>query len=186
MLDRREFLRRVAGASLAVAATPIVALASEPAQAAHATPTPELPEVIVELENYLAQHPAQFSWHIHNELRHHYLAVDEDRSRKHADIILKHSVMDDYILNTLSDWHFTKDNPRDGVSTLLDTAFHYSHYVHLHAACLDRAGMEFQRYNMTVEANRTFQRVLSAGRVPRLVIPTLQPYHDLATRLITA
>lgn len=185
MLDRREFLRRVAGASLAIAATPVVVLASEPTQDAHATPTLELPEVIVELENYLARHTGRFAWDVHNELRHQYLAVDEDKSRKHADIILKHSVMDDYILNTLSDWHFTRNNPRDGVSVLSNTAHHYSHYVHLHAASLIRIGMEYRRFNMSDDANSTFSHVLSSGFVTRRVVPTLQPYHDLATQYLT-
>src|SRR5687768_14351074 len=58
---------------------------------------------IKELEMQLAQQTG-FSWYLHNELRHHYGAISEAKSLHHADVILAHSVMDPYILHTLSDW----------------------------------------------------------------------------------
>lgn len=187
MLNRRDFLRNIAGASAAAVTAPIAVLAAVP-DANSAEPTnaqTELPEVIVELEKYLAAHPDTFSWDVHNELRHHYLPISEEKSRKHADIILKHSFMDDYILNTLSDWYFVNENPHDGIMTLMRTAYRYNHQVHLHAASLVRAGREYHTYTMYPEANRLFHQVLGHGRAAQMVIATLRPYCTLAARLLT-
>ncbi len=181
MIDRREFLRRVAIASAALPA-PIVAAAPE---ALPNNVEMNLPEVVVAFEEYIKARPGKFSWAVHNELRHLYLAFNEDLSRKHADIILQHIVMDSYTLNTLSDWHFAHENPYDGIAVLTNTAHQYSHYEHLYAACLARAGMEYHKYTLYPEANDLFQRVLAKRNYAHLVTSTLRPYHALAEKFIT-
>jgi hypothetical protein len=191
MVNRRDFLLNIAGASAAVVTAPaaVLAVVPKPSSAEPNNDTlitrPELPEVIVELEKYLANHPDTFSWDVHNELRHHYLAFDEAKSRHHADIILKHSFMDDYILNTLSHWHIYYGNPHDGIMSLRWMSHQFNHRVHLHAACLVRAGQEYHTYTMYPEANTLLNQVLGHGRAAQMMMATLRPYYALAQRLLT-
>jgi hypothetical protein len=127
--------------------------------------TLHLPEEIRVLEQQLRANPGTFSWYVHNELRHLYLAISEKTSRMHADIILRHSVMDEYILNTLSDWHLT-DSPRDpygAITVLLDNAELYHFYSHFRAACQLQAGDIYcDRHNRNWQW--TYRRVANMQR----------------------
>ncbi|MEM6526671.1 MAG: hypothetical protein AAF653_00160 [Chloroflexota bacterium] len=182
-IDRRRFLRSITGATGATAAAALVPGKIVPFE--NPTARTDLPEVIVALEKEVAAHPGQFIWSLHNELRHQYINVDEATSRKHADIILKHSFMDGYILSTLNDWHIDHGNPHDGIVTLTANAYRYDYLVHLHTACLVRAGMEYREYLMTAEANDLFRRVTNNGLLRR-VVTTLEPYHRMAEQMILA
>lgn len=93
---------------------------------------------IKELEKKLASLPKdQFDWDLHNELRHHYGAVDPARSMKHVEIILKNRPSDDYMKQVLGG----KDpDSAKAVASLLDTAKKYSKLANLKAACLLWAG----------------------------------------------
>ena len=98
----------------AVETLPVVT-ASETPPVATAPETPpvetrpaESPEIlkararIAELKEQLAQNGDQFDWHLHNSLRDQYYNVGDDRKRvEQCDIILRHSIMDDYILMTM-------------------------------------------------------------------------------------
>jgi hypothetical protein len=64
----------------------------------------EIVQRIAELEQWILDNPGVFDWNVHNELRHLYGATNPRKSMEHADIILQHSVMDEYILNILSGW----------------------------------------------------------------------------------
>jgi hypothetical protein len=118
-MNRRQFLTTSAGSSL------FVALPGA-AHAADMIDFAELPPQIQALERTLSQNPLVFRWDVHNELRHLYLGVDEFRSHLHADRILQYTIMDDYTLNTLSDWHLsTYGVPQDsqlGIAKLIQKA----------------------------------------------------------------
>jgi hypothetical protein len=51
------------------------------------------------------EHPEVFDLNAHNKLRHSYITSTQPNLRKameHVDIILQHSIMDNYMLQTLS------------------------------------------------------------------------------------
>jgi len=56
-------------------------------------------EQIGQFEQQLREYPGVFNWKVHNELRHLYGATNLRKSMEHSNIILEHSLMDDYILN---------------------------------------------------------------------------------------
>lgn len=145
--------------------------------------THDLPEEIRAREAQLRAHPDRFSWAVHNELRHLYGDINEHESRRHADIILQHTVMDDYILNTLSDWHFTDHyhyDPDAGVTVLLDTAARYRDLPHLWAACYLRAAQGRMSQGKADIARVLLDRLLRDMRLH--TIPTLEPYRAMAER----
>ncbi len=90
---------------------------------------------IVKWESYLRDHPGVFSWKAHNELRHLYGGRDESKSLAHSDIILEHSLTDDYILKILSGWQIDKDNQK-AISNLLYWTKAYPQVKFVRAACL--------------------------------------------------
>src|SRR5690348_8936466 len=115
MINRRQFLANFS--LLAVApwfAVPRDGVIVQPLQL-----TPKIKELEASLRLYQG-----FSWWHHNELRHEYLPISEKISRQHADAILTHSIMDEYILNTVTDWHLTDWNtpsdPNRAIAILLD------------------------------------------------------------------
>ncbi|GAB4531043.1 MAG: hypothetical protein OHK0046_51870 [Anaerolineae bacterium] len=171
----------MAGASVAAFVPAQIAVLEDMTPTASTYPG-NVPPIIQALEQYILDNPDQFSWDVHNELRHLYLAIDEKMSRKHADIILSQSFMDGYVLSTLNDWHIEHGNPHDGIETLLKNADEYAYYAHLHAACLLRAGLEYRNYAMQTEASALFHRVVT-GLVPRSA-PVLLRYHEYAQHLI--
>ncbi|MBI5203159.1 MAG: hypothetical protein HY925_16330 [Elusimicrobia bacterium] len=129
---------------------------------AFADPAPEdVQAKIAAYEKKLAEHPG-FDWSIHNELRHLYIGVDAERSMHHSDEILKHSVMDDYILRILSGWQLGKDEfrARENLREQLDLG----DFKFVEAACMIKLGdlavdrtdfPEARFYYMTVQANLT-------------------------------
>ncbi len=92
---------------------------------------------IVKWESYLRDHPGIFSWKAHNELRHLYGGRDERKSLAHGDIILEHSLGDDYTLKILSGWQIDKDNEKAVVNLLYWTKAHPK-LRFVRAACLLR------------------------------------------------
>ena len=77
---------------------------------------------IEELEQWIRAHPGVFDWHVHNELRHLYSIKnppDPRKSMEHSNVILQHSVMDEYILNILSGWQIGTDSPAARANLLL-------------------------------------------------------------------
>jgi hypothetical protein len=169
-MNRRQFVTTVAGAS-ALMVLPSAALAAAPQPAAESILA--VSDEIRGLELYLQATPDKFSWWVHNELRHAWLAFDEARSREHADIIFQHTPMDGYILHTLSDWHFTNDHgPRDpqrAVAMLQDNADRYRHLVHLRAACLCRSGQAWATELQQPElARQAYAEVMALGDMKSL------------------
>jgi hypothetical protein len=176
-ISRRQFVTTVAGAS-ALMVLPATALASAVEPAAETALA--VSDEIRGLELYVHATPGKFSYWVHNELRHAWLAFDEARSREHADVILRHVPMDQYILQTLSDWHFTNnEGPRDAqraVSVLQDTAQRYSHLVHLRAACICRSGQAWATELQQPElARQAYAEVIALGDAV-----SLQTYRRIA------
>jgi hypothetical protein len=100
------------------------------------------------LEAQLAANNGAFSWSIHNELRHHYMVFSHEKSLEHSDIILSHHIMDEYILNTLSDWHFYYGSPQEGIAALLGLIETYGYFSHVTAASLIKIGDVIRQYHM--------------------------------------
>jgi hypothetical protein len=160
-MDRRRFLQSVALMAIAAPTAALPSLvAAAPAESFEVSPK------ILNLEAQLAV-TAGFSWYLHNELRHEYLAYSERVSRAHADAILRHAPMDEYILNTLSDWHFTdwwgKVDAQKGIETLLENAARYTEFPALRAACLLRAGEAYAALGDATRANKLFALVSQMG-----------------------
>ncbi|MCP4419397.1 MAG: HEAT repeat domain-containing protein [Chloroflexi bacterium] len=137
------------------------------------------------LETYI-QYYGTFSREAHNELRHLYGAISENKSMKHANIILANVIMDHYILHTLSDWHLdlesrnTPFNPEMGVKLLLKKVEDYPDLVYLRAACLVKAADVCQSINQLNLTRRFYQQVLELRDSGS--IQTLDAYHNIAWR----
>lgn len=180
-INRRQFIASLASFSAVVAAPVGIAASTETLQD---LTTLNLPEDIVALESCIANHPGQFSWMVHNELRHRYLPINEWMSRKHADIILSRSPMDEYILNTLSDWHFTNNhgqlNPERGASLLLNNVQRYPNFSHLRAACLLKSGDTCRQLGLHLEANQLYSAVAQGTGDDFGNVYSLRIYNTLA------
>lgn len=101
-----------------------------------------LPQRIETLEHLTKTQP--YSWDLHNELRHAYFETGaSSQSLQQIDIILAHSLMDDYMLHIASDWTLDEDNEA-AVTKYLQLAREYPLLVHLKAACLIRAAQLLQ------------------------------------------
>ncbi len=139
-------------------------------------------EEIRELEAQLRDHPGEFSWFVHNELRQLYLAINERKSMEHADVILAHSVMDAHVLNALSDWQLDSAahlyNPELAIVALLDKAGRYPDLAYLGVACLIKAGDLQAAQNRLSEAQRLYRWALSLAMDP--APRSLDPYLMLA------
>ncbi len=185
MISRRQLMT-----SLAALPMMLVVPAAEGASASLA-PEPsaalELTDEIRQIESTIASSPNQFSWWAHNELRHLYLPISERVSRYHADIVLANMPMDDYILNTLSDWHLTHNegqySPERAIATLLDQVERYPEFVHVGAACLIKVGDVYRMQGLNAQADKLYRHVTSVDSA----LPTLKVYRSLAlNRLIAA
>lgn len=188
-MDRRKFLTSMVGGSVALA-IPGIAIAEasvvETSVSASVIPNGVSDEVRSALDT-IHQVEAQmrqmrgFSYWAHNELRHYYLAVSERTSRIHSDILLQHSIMDSYVLNTLSDWHLTPNegdqNYRKAIKVLLENAERDADLVHLRAACMITAADTHRRLLESANANLLYNRVLLMGGQA-----TLHPYKQLANQ----
>ena len=131
-----------------------------PAYAVADAPKEDVQAKIALYEARLEKNPG-FDWAVHNELRHLYLGIDEERSMHHSDVILAHSVMDDYILRILSGWQLEKDFllARANLQLQLDKG----HFKFVEAASMIKLGElaelrddpdEARFYYQTVEVNR--------------------------------
>lgn len=129
---------------------------------------------IDELESRLRENPDQFSYQLHNELRHLYSGTDEARSFQHSDEILKHMPMEGYILAILAEWK-TDNAPDEAIRTLEKNAGKYRELPHLTVACLLQAGILSARRGREEQAKDFFQRALDACS------PDMTAYLNLAT-----
>jgi len=179
-MKRRPFLGLMSSLPLSIM-TPIRALfqadgVSTTAQTTQATEPLtseqiEMLNTIKALEAQLRLQRGRFSWTLHNELRHLYGGFDEGKALAHADTILMHSIMDPYILNTLSDWYDEPKakprDPRQAVASLLRRAEQYPSLKHMRAACLIKAADIHAASNQPEVARRLYQRVLEGTRWKR-------------------
>lgn len=153
------------------------ALVAQNTNAAPVPPVAKSPkEIIAELEAKLEIMHGEFSWHLHNELRHQYLEVDVRKSRYHVDVILKHTTMDTYTLNTVSDWHFTQGKVEQGIARLKHIIDLYDQYPHLQAACLVYLGDVYLDQRRIASATKAYKRVLGID------VPTVEPYRELVKK----
>jgi hypothetical protein len=127
------------------------------------------------LEAQLAQKNGQFDWMLHNELRHYYGAVDHDREFHHTNVILKHSLMDEYMMNILSGWEIGKDRAK-AIENLRRFATSKKDFPFVAAACWVKAGeLENTGSKEASERARTcFKNALDVKG------DGLEPYYHLA------
>ena len=174
-MDRRNFCFSLAGFS---------ALLSRP------LPTPrnsveganeklEISDQIEALEAHIHNHSKPFPWAQHNELRHLYGAVSEAKSMWHADIILAHSLMDEYILSILSEWKL-EDDPGIAAVNLMTKVEKHPSLLHLRAACLMKVGDLCKEYGSASEAERLYRSVAEMAEANLREAPGLKPYRMLA------
>ena len=180
-MNRRKFLI----SSLATIPAFVIKPGLTPSQDAQLSPVlgdkidPTTASKITEYETHIAAHPGQFDWAVHNELRHLYLSVDEHRAMLHADTILAHSLMDSYVLNTLSDWYIEKD-PRMAVVALLGRAERHQSLRHLVAASLIKAGTLVNTHVGSSKGDQFFHSVLTIGHQIASPAPSWKQYERLA------
>jgi hypothetical protein len=154
-MNRRKFIISLASYSTLLA-TP--ALATLPIEKVQESAPLQVSDEIKALEAFVKRHPNPFPWDAHNELRHLYGAISETKSMWHADLILAHSFMDDYMLSILSNWQLESD-AGIAVVNLLSQAERHPSLAHVRAACLMKAGDVCQQHNKVAEANRLYQAV---------------------------
>ena len=134
------------------------------------------------LEAQLKQQHGKFSWALHNELRHLYGTIDEAKSLEHANAILAQSVMDTYILHTLSDWYdepsYQPRNPELATESLLRRVEEYPNLKYLRIACLIKAGDICAGNSQPAIARQLYQRALK-GSIWRTT-QVLQAYRSFA------
>src|SRR5512133_1071827 len=107
-MNRRGFLKLLGSLSI-FGLTPVRAFLAPMLGEQQESATPEQLDALEKIRHFealLEQQNGHFSWYLHNELRHYWGAFSEATSLFHANIILEYSIMDAYILNTLSDWHY--------------------------------------------------------------------------------
>jgi hypothetical protein len=179
-LERRNFiLSSFTGLSALIAGLPALPAAQLPTvSSAPAIINPEVAAKIAAYESVIAANPAIFNWSAHNELRHLYLAVDENLAMKHADIIFQHSLMDSYILNTLSDWFIEKD-PALAVVRLVHRADKFGYFKSLRGACLVKAGDIVRLHGPKDLASRLYQKVIEQGSF-LVTSDAAKQYHHIA------
>jgi hypothetical protein len=180
MLDRRRFFLTLGGLVTGVAIPLDLAEFSDLNSLNWAAALPVSDEIRA-IEQMLQLNPGHFNWWAHNELRHLYLAISEQMSRKHADTLLAYSVMDSYILNTLSDWHMTHTpaDPQKAITVLVNNAEQYWYFPHLRAACLIMAGDIYRGEKMEMEAQALYRQVMAGVALP-FSMPSFETYQRLA------
>lgn len=99
-----------------------------------------LEEALAKIEAAVAQQPSaettSFNWSVQNELRHFYGARDPEKSFNHCNVILRNSVMDDYILKILSGW---ATEPEAQLKNLRESSEKYPKFTFVFVACTLRA-----------------------------------------------
>ncbi|MCB9436286.1 MAG: hypothetical protein H6673_04740 [Anaerolineales bacterium] len=108
-----------------------------------------------------------------------WLAGNTDKANRLADQLLASSVMDETVLNTISEWHFsnTPAQPYAAVRLLLQKADQTTHLPVLHSACLIRAAQALAELGGKTEASRIYRAALEATSSGSA---TLNAYHKLA------
>jgi hypothetical protein len=162
-------------------APPQALVNSEPPVPPPAPPTEQTPQQtpeqiakskIAELEQKLSENPDKFDWGIHNDLRHHYGAVDQKKSVQHCDIIFKNVVMDGYILDCLG----ARDPDKEkAIALLLGWTEKYPEFVFVKAACWLKAG---ELTSDQEKGRELFQKV------SKLEGTDLDPYRKKAEELL--
>lgn len=120
----------------------------------------DLRNKIVELRKLQLAHPAEFSWKLHNELRHLYNDLDDAEAARQSDILLHHSPMDGYILSILSDWNLDKD-PHTAIAALLRHARSAPGCTYLKAACWVKVAELYRGLADEAASNFYYHKVLS-------------------------
>jgi hypothetical protein len=91
-----------------------------------AQPNQDTIQRIEELEQWIREHPGVFDGNVHNELRHLYSIKnppDLRKSMEHSNVILQHSVMNEYILNILSGGQIDTDTAAARANLLVTATF---------------------------------------------------------------
>lgn len=182
IINRRQLFKSALG-FLPFLAFPMVSEAADDVDSSMPLPSvqtvdPEMLDKIQELEAQLRNHNG-FSAYLHNELRHYYGAVSEESSRRHADIILGHVVMDAYTMNTVSDWHLTHTppDPQQAIDVMMGIVERYPYFIYLRAACLIKSGEAYEMLNMKAKSIDCYSAAQeSNGAVDEVI----QRYHQLA------
>jgi hypothetical protein len=136
-------------------------------------------EQIAVLERYLQQQPTLFAWYVHNELRHLYHTISAEHSFYHADIILEHVTMDNYMLNILSEWNLDRD-AGVAIAALWAKVQRYPQFAFLGAASLIQIGDLFGRQERPAASRRVYQVVADGRSAPHVNVPALDVYRQLA------
>ncbi|HXG68067.1 MAG TPA: hypothetical protein VNO70_23425 [Blastocatellia bacterium] len=174
-MKRRTFFFSLASFPALFAQPPVALQASAPKGGEALAVSDE----IKALEAYVQAHPTPFPWDAHNELRHLYIPISEAKSFEHADIILANSLMDDYMLDILSDWQLGQD-PGRAVIGLLSKAEKYPYLLNLRAACLVKAGDVCREHDIAEEAKTLYQSVVELADAHGQSAPALNQYKWLA------
>jgi hypothetical protein len=122
---------------------------------------------IARWNNVIKTNPRTFSWKAHNELRHLYITNGEEvRSMQQADIILAHSLMDNYMLHILSDWQLHKDD-NAAFRALMNKANRYRSLRFLRIACLLQSAQIREKQNTLGVADVLYLNAENLARVSR-------------------
>jgi hypothetical protein len=134
------------------------------------------------LEKGIRDNPGVFNWNVHNELRHLYCCVknppDPRKAMEHTDVILQHSVMDEYHLNILSGWQIGKDSST-ARANLLANAQAFPDLRFVAAACFLKIGDLYKAEGNQQEANSYYQKVATDNS------PDMAQYRSQAEKDIT-
>jgi hypothetical protein len=104
-----------------------------------------------------------FNWAVHNELRHLYGGVGDERSAtEHSDIILQYSLADGYILDILSGWQSGHDNKK-AISNLLYYTKAYPQFKYVGAACLLKIADLYAELGQKNDARDFYRQVMNQG-----------------------
>jgi hypothetical protein len=103
--------------------------------------------------------------------------VDHDREFHHINVILEHSLMDDYMMNILSGWQIDKDRTK-AIKNLREVAKSRKKAPLVVAACWIKAG-ELENTGTDASPDRARQCFRNALGVKG---DDLEPYHHLANR----
>jgi hypothetical protein len=156
LISRRQFFMSLASISTAITLPQVqTAFADEQVL--------EITETIRTLENRMREFLA-FDYGTHNDLR--------------CDIIFQNWFMDDYVLQTLSDWRLEEDDKAGAIALLLENAETYGYLPHLRAACTLKAGDLFRSGGHMTQAKNLYQNVVETSE--RISLNTIRPYHRAA------
>ena len=192
-MNRRNFLQ-LSGSMSILALSPVRALLSsmggaQQSAAVHIKDsfTPEQLDALQKIryfEAQLQQQQGRFSWYLHNELRHYWGAFSEEKSLAHANAILEHSVMDTYIMNTLTDWHYAPEEqpcqPDLALESLQRRAKNYPELYYMGAACWLRAGEISNAIGETILARGYYKRVIDLNEKSKHQASQLWIYQRMA------